>query len=99
MALAAPLPPRSALAAEPAGGGAAPAPRAPRALLVALVGCLLYAAFAGGATSLPDEAPLQVALLVIAAAAIAGWLYGIAPAPSASRLAWAGVGLLAAFAA
>lgn len=82
-------------AAEPAPS--AP-PRAPRLLLVAFAALLALAAFAGGSTEVPEESRLQIGLLAVAAAAAAAWLYGHGLAPSASRTAWVGVGLLAAFA-
>ncbi len=77
---------------------AAPPSRAPRALLVALTGCLLYAAFAGGGTELADESRVQIALALLAGVAAAVWLYGRGLALAASPLAWTGAGLLAAFA-
>ena len=45
------------------------------------------------------RAVLQLALLALAGAACATWLYGPSRRPSASRLGWAGIGLLALFAA
>lgn len=67
-------------------------------LLVAIAACLLYAAFANGATDLPAESRLQLALAVIATGACAAWLYGNGLALRASPLGWAGVALLGGFA-
>lgn len=86
----------------PAAGRAptAPAPpsRAPRLLLVALAVLVAVAAFAGGSTDVPEESRLQLGLLAVAGAAAAAWLYGGGLAFCASRTAWSGVALLAAFA-
>ena len=60
---------------------------------------MVYAAFAEGATGLPQESWLQLALAGIAALACADMLYGRALRASAPRAAWVGVGLLVAFAA
>ncbi|HEX8103134.1 MAG TPA: hypothetical protein VF533_11000, partial [Solirubrobacteraceae bacterium] len=98
MAAAAPHAPRRAPAAEPSAGGRAPAPLAVRGLLPALAACLLLAAFSGGATDLPGESWVQLALAVLAAAACCAWLYGGGIALRAPRAAWAGLGLLTAFA-
>jgi O-antigen ligase len=70
----------------------------PWALLVALLAAAAYAAFAEGATRLPQESWLQLALLVTALVAAGAFLYGGGVRPAASPLAWTGVGLLAAFA-
>jgi len=71
----------------------------PRALLAALLVCIGYAAFASGAVELPLETWLQLALLVIAAVVAAAGLYGRSLRIAAPPLAWAALGLLAAFAA
>jgi len=64
-----------------------------------LLGCVLYGAFAGGATRLPSESWIQLTLIAAAGVACAVWLYGDGRlALRASPVAWAGAGLLAAFA-
>lgn len=66
-------------------------------LLALLLACCAYAAFASGATAVPDESRLQAgiaAALVLAGLGLATGSLGAAR----SRLAWAGAGLLAAFA-
>ncbi len=95
MAVASPNPRLRAGDEPPAG--AAPAGAA-RALLVVLGACLVLAAFASGATQLPEETWLQVALAATATAAVAGWLYGPLRL-RASPAGWAGLVLLVAFAA
>ncbi len=95
MAVASPNPRLRAGDEPPAG--AAPAGAA-RALLVVLGACLVLAAFASGATQLPEETWLQVALAATATAAVAGWLYGPLRL-RASPAGWAGLALLVAFAA
>jgi hypothetical protein len=82
--------------AVPAGS---PDTRAGAALLAALLLVLLYAAFAGGAASYPDEARVQVALCVVVAAAIGALLWRGWPRLAGSPAGWAGLVLLAAFAA
>jgi hypothetical protein len=67
--MAAAAPPR--LRASAAKG---PRLSASELLLTALLGAVLYAAFADGATGLPQESWLQLALLVIAAWAAGAWL-------------------------
>ena len=69
-----------------------------RWLLFALLGLVLYAAFADGATDVPQETWLQVALLVLAAVAAAGILFGRRLGLRLSRVGWAGLALLTAFA-
>ena len=71
--------------------------RAPLLLLAALLVCAGYAAFADGATSLPAETWLQVAVIVLALAVAAVALYSRGLRIAASPMAWAGLGLLAAF--
>ena len=66
---------------------------------MAFTACLLYACFASGATALPQESWLQLALAVVATGACAAWLYGNGLQLRASRLGWAGIGLLVLFAA
>jgi len=90
--------------ASPAAGGAAVAAGPPRArlrpaavLLVALVCVLVYAVFAKGATSLPDETYAQVAVDALALLTCAGCVYGRLRVPAGVRT-WLGVGLLAGFA-
>jgi len=96
-AFAAPSTARSS-AAEGATASLAARGRTSGLLLGAIGLALLYAAFADGATDLPQESWLQLMLLVIAVAATGAWLYGGAVRPAASRAAWIGVGLLTAFA-
>jgi hypothetical protein len=77
---------------------------ASRALLAALLAVLLYGAFAGGASTDPTEARIQVALGALTALVGAGWVWSGAVARKGIRIAapratWAGVALLAAFAA
>lgn len=76
----------------------APPSRASRALLAALMGCLLHAAFSGGSTDLAAESRGQLALVLVAGVASTVWLYGRGLSLAASPLAWTGAGLLAAFA-
>ncbi len=91
-------------AAEPAPAvrgteAGAPTPLAARALLVAFTACLVYACFASGATALPQESWLELALAAIATVAAGVWLYGTGIALRASPLAVAGIALLLLFAA
>ena len=76
------------------------APRAPAAgvLLAALVAAVAYAAYADGAVGIPEETRVQVGLAAVGLLAAVGWLWTGALRPRASGLAWAGLGLLAAFA-
>jgi O-Antigen ligase len=88
--------------APPASPPSSPAPPArsvagPR-LLVGLILACAYAAFAQGATSLPDETRLQVLVAALALAGVITWLGTAATRPLASRTALAGVVLLGAFA-
>ena len=100
----APIVPAAEPVARPASPSAAPgaaeppAARLPGALPLALLAVLAYAAFAHGATNDPDEARVQIALAVVAAVTTVGWLYGDVRL-RAPKLAWAGIGLLGAFAA
>jgi hypothetical protein len=71
--------------------------RAPLLLLAALLACAGYAAFADGATDLPAETWLQLVLVVLSVVVVATLLYGRSLRVAASPLAWAGLGLLAAF--
>src|SRR5919112_6367790 len=73
--------------------------RAPYVLLVALLAVIFAASFWGDSTDIPDETRLQIALVLIAGGVAAAWLYGNGIRLAASPLAWAGVGLLTAFAA
>lgn len=77
----------------------------PGLLLVALMAITAYAAFADGATSVPNETRVQVALAAVAALALGGLLFASRRphAPPALRaaappVAWAGLGLLGLFA-
>lgn len=78
---------------------------APALLLLALMAIAGYAAFADGATRLPEETHVQVALAAVSALALAGLLFASRRphAPPALRAAappaaWAGLALLALFA-
>jgi hypothetical protein len=85
--------PRPAVAAGPTGAG-----RAPAALAVALLALTLYAAFAHGSVTLSTGARIQVVVAtIVVLAGVAGIWYGSLRF-AAPRLAFAGVGLLTAFA-
>ncbi len=88
----------SAAGPAPRGGVAAvlAAPGAGGWLLALLLACCAYAAFASGATTVPEESRLQAG---IAAALVLGGIGAAAGALGAARspLAWAGAGLLALF--
>jgi len=87
---------------RPARGEGPPAPRAQRpgtALVLALVAAVAYAVFAAGAIGLPEETWLQVGLLATGTLAAAAWLLSGHLAVRTSPDAWAGLALLAAFAA
>jgi hypothetical protein len=73
--------------------------RAPAALGTALLLLILYSAFSHGAVALAADARLQVAVAGVAAIAGGAWLWSGTLRFSAPRLAYAGLGLLAAFAA
>ncbi|HWH43606.1 MAG TPA: O-antigen ligase family protein [Thermoleophilaceae bacterium] len=73
--------------------------RSPAALCAALLVAVLYAATASGATALPAEARLQVVIAALAVAALAGLVFGRSLRAAAAPMAWAGLGLLAAYAA
>jgi O-antigen ligase len=91
---------RPAPPARPAAGAAAP-PKSvagPR-LLVGLILACAYAAFAQGATALPQETRLQVLVAGLTLAGAIAWLGRHDQPPVASRAAIVGVGLLGAFAA
>src|SRR4051812_13032037 len=72
--------------------------RAGLALTVVLAVLVLCAAFADGATQLPEESWVQLALAAVATAAAVAWSMG-ALRLRAAPWGWAGLGLLAAFAA
>ena len=74
-------------------------PPAALVLLGALVAACAYAAFAGGATGLPQETWLQAVAVVLALVAVALWAGSGTVRPAADPLALAGLGLLVAFAA
>ncbi len=84
-------------------GGVIAAPhrsaRAPIALTGALLAIILYAAFAHGAISTSTDARIQVAVAFVAILAGAVGLWSGTLSFSAPRLALAGIGLLALFAA
>src|SRR3954469_16944458 len=89
-----PAAPRVQAAGPPVRSAPRPAGAWPAtAVLVSLLACCAYAAFAHGAIALGDEAWLQVALALVALAAVA-----LALVPRAAPAAWAAVPLLAAFA-
>jgi hypothetical protein len=73
--------------------------RPAQALIGALLVLLLYAAFAHGAVGSNIEVRIQVAIALLAAVAGAAWLWSSGLRLSASPVAFAGAGLLAAFAA
>lgn len=76
-------------------------PRRPAAaglLLAALAAAIAYACFADGATSLPDESRLQIAIALAVPPALAALLFGGGLRARAPALGWAGLGLLAALA-
>ncbi len=81
-----------------AGARAGVASRAPAALAVALLLICLYAAFDHGAVGPAGDERLQLALSVVAAPAMAVWLWGGALRLSAPGIVWSAVALLAAFA-
>jgi tetratricopeptide (TPR) repeat protein len=85
-------------AAAPPHRSAPASARPARALLIALLACVLFSAFASGATAPPQESWLQLVLLALTVFAAGAWLYGGGIRISASPAAWAGVALLAAFA-
>lgn len=64
-----------------------------------LLALIAYAAFAQGATSIGDQARVQTAAAIALTIAAAVWLWHGSLPLSAPRLAWLGLGLLAAFAA
>ena len=72
---------------------------APAALALALGIAATYAAFASGATGLPEESRLQVAIAAISVTAVAGLMFGRRLQAAASPAAYAGLGLLGLFAA
>src|SRR4051812_13243261 len=67
-------------------------------LALALGACVVYAAFDSGGIGLPAEARLQVALAVLAIAALGGLLFAPGMRARASAPGWAGLVLLALFA-
>src|SRR4051812_1339244 len=72
----------------------------PPALLGAALGvAILYAAFANGAISIPDESRLQVGIASVSILAIAALLFGRSLSAAARSPAYGGLFLLAAFAA
>jgi hypothetical protein len=91
---------RPAPPAQPADGIAAPTKSVagPR-LIVGLILACAYAAFAQGATSLPQETRLQVLVAALTLAGAVAWLGTGAHPPLVSRTGLLGIGLLGAFAA
>ena len=73
-------------------------PQAPAALGAGLLCVIAYAAFAHGATDIPDESYVQVALALLALLGCAAWLGGGRPGISTSGWGWAALALLGAFA-
>src|SRR5262249_49150718 len=66
-------------------------------LLALVFACIVYAAFASGATSIPEDSRVQVGLAVAVVGAGIGVAAGVR-GPGRSALAWAGAGLLGVFA-
>src|SRR5687768_11498967 len=66
-------------------------------LLAVLVAVAVYAAFAGGATAIPESSRVQVVLVALAAFSLAGVCLGRLRA-DAPPMVWAGIGLLGALA-
>jgi tetratricopeptide (TPR) repeat protein len=73
--------------------------RAPWALLVAFTACFVYACFARGASDLPAQSWTQLALALVATAAVAAWLYGNGLTLRASRTGAVGLAGIVLFAA
>jgi O-antigen ligase len=65
-------------------------------LLALLLAVAAFAAFSGGAIEIPAETRVEVALAALGLGCVAGLCLGRLR-PGGGRLAWAGVGLLAAF--
>ncbi len=85
------------------GGGVSPGVRIPTsrpggALVAVLLAVIGYAAFAQGATSTGQQALVQTIAAIAATIAAALWLWHGSLPLSAPRLAWIGLGMLAAFA-
>jgi hypothetical protein len=95
MAVATPSAPSEVAAAR----ASTPRSRAPQALLAALLGVVAYAAFSDGATTLPRESWVQLALLVLSGAALVRGLYAGDLRVCAAPAAWAAAALLAGYAA
>jgi hypothetical protein len=74
-------------------------PPAPRALLLAVMACLVFACFASGATDQPAEQWLQLSLAACAVVATGTWLYAGGIRFVAARSGLAGIALLVGFAA
>ncbi|MGI8505493.1 MAG: O-antigen ligase family protein [Solirubrobacteraceae bacterium] len=68
-------------------------------LAVALLAVCGYAAFAHGAVGPTATERLQLVIAIVAAGAVAAWLWSGTFAVNAPALVWGGLGLLAAFAA
>ena len=83
---------------DPAAGLGASGRRASGALAIALLVVTTYAIFANGAIQAPAEPRLQVAVALVAAVALAAWLWTGSLRLAAPRTAVAGVLLLACFA-
>lgn len=66
-------------------------------LLAVLVAVAVYAAFAGGATAIPESSRVQVVLVALAAFSLAGVSLGRLRA-DAPPMVWAGIGLLGSLA-
>ena len=99
MNVLAPPPSRPATeAGAPVSARPSAGPAGPTAIALAVLGVLAYAAFARGATALPDSTWTEVALAAVALVAAVAWA-GSGPRVAASRTGVAGLALLAAFAA
>ena len=72
--------------------------RAPIVLATALLALVLYAAFDHGAIDTAAETRIEVAIAALAALALGAWLWSGTLRLSAPWLAFAGIGLLSAFA-
>jgi hypothetical protein len=85
--------------AEAPVGPAAAAGRAGPVLTVALLAALTFAVFAHGGASQPDAARVQVVLAALALGTVTAWVLISGLRVAAPPAGWAGLGLLALFAA
>ena len=89
---------RSSRGAAGALGAQSGVARAPIVLAAALLALVLYAAFDHGAIDAAAETRIEVAIAALAALALGAWLWSGTLRLSAPWLAFAGIGLLSAFA-